>query len=127
MVVPTPMNDGEHALFIQVLEANHRWMEAESRSGFDHRSLRYSKLRSRTIVGGIAVRHDGVQAIVAAGQLDDYENAFRMLLNARALQRLSGEHRRRAAENNRQPGAYPKAIQSSREEIPARTPAARMR
>ena len=50
-----------------------------------HVALRDPELRPGAVVRGVAVRHDGVQAVVAARQLDDDENALGMLLDAGAL------------------------------------------
>ena len=44
-----------------------------------------------------------------------------MLLDARAFERLRGQRRRRAAQDERQAGADADAVQAAREEIAART------
>ena len=75
---------------------------------------RNADARPRAVVGRIAVRHDGVQPVVAARQLEHDEDALGMLLDARALQRLRGQRRRRAAEEERQPGADADAVQPGR-------------
>ena len=69
------------------------------------------------VVRGVAKRHDGVQAVVATGQLDDDEDAVGMLLDARALERLRGERRRRAAQEQRQPRADTDAVHAADQEV----------
>src|SRR5207302_10956340 len=80
-----------------------------------------SQIRPRAVVRRVAERDDGVQAIVAARQLDDDENALGMFLDARALQRLRGQRRRCAVQHERQPGAHAEAIQPAHEKITPRT------
>src|SRR4030095_6910607 len=63
-----------------------------------------------------------MQPIVAARQLDDDEDAIRVLLDARALERLRGERGGGAIQDEREPRAHPKAVHPPHEEI---TPRAR--
>ena len=120
MIVAAAVDDAEHAVLVQPLEADHRRMKAEAVGGLEHVALLDPELRPGAVVGRIAVRHDRVQPVVAAGQLDDDENALGMLLDARALERLRRERGRRAAQDERQPGADADAVQSAGEEIAAR-------
>ena len=85
MVVAAAMDDRQQAVLVEPLEADHRRMEAEAVGGLDDLALGDSEFRPRAIVRGVAVRHDGVQAIVAARQLDDDENALGMRFDAGAL------------------------------------------
>src|SRR5262245_3157741 len=102
MVVAAAMNDSETTVFVQALEADHRRFEAEAVGDFDHLALVEPELRLGAVVSGIATGHDSIQSVIAAGQLNDDEDAVRMLLDARALKCLSGERSRRAAEDQRQ-------------------------
>ena len=60
-------------------------MEAEAVGGLDDLALRDAQLRPGAVVRRVAVRHDGVQAVVAARQLDDDEDPLGVLLDAGAL------------------------------------------
>ena len=53
--------------------------------GLEHVAIRDAELRPGAVVGRIAVRHDSIQPVVAAGQLDDDQDALGVLLDARAL------------------------------------------
>ncbi len=117
MLVPATMHDGQNAVLVQPLEADHRWVEAEPFGDLDRVALADGQVRPGAIVARVAVRDDGVQAVVAARQLDDDENPFGMLLEAGACQRLCGQRRRRAVENERQRGADTDAVQAVREEV----------
>ena len=92
MVVAAAVDDRQLAILVESLEADHRRMEAEAVGGFDHVAFGNPDLRPGPVVRRVADGHDGVQAVVAAGQLDDDENPLGMLFDAGALQRL----RRRA-------------------------------
>jgi hypothetical protein len=50
-------------------------MEAKAVGDFDHLALGDPDLRPGPVVRGVAERHDGVQSIIAAGQLNDDEDA----------------------------------------------------
>src|SRR5688572_4123500 len=91
MVVAAPVHNGQTSVFEETLEADHRGMKAETIGDFDHLSLGDAQLRTCTVVGSVAEWDDGVQAVVAARQLDDHENAVGMPLDAGALQGLRGE------------------------------------
>jgi hypothetical protein len=78
----------------------------------------------RAVIGRVAVGHDRVQPVVAAGQLDDDENALGMLLDARAFERLRRERCRCAAQDERQAGADADAVESPDQEVAARAEAA---
>ena len=84
-----------------------------------HVAIRDPELRPGAVVRGVGVRNDRVQAVVAAGQLDDDEDPLGMLLDAGALERLRRERRRRAAQDERQSGADADAVQPAGEEVAA--------
>src|SRR4029077_14435896 len=77
-------------------------------------------VRPGAVVRRVAVRDDGVEAVVAAGQFEDDENPLGMLLHAGALDRLSGQRGGRAAEKDRQPRGEPDAVQPATEKFTAR-------
>ena len=124
MVVAAAMDDGERPVLVEPLEADHRRMEPEAVGDLDDLALGNPELRPRLVVGGIAERHDGVQAVIAARQLDDHEDAVGMLLDARAFERLRGERRGRAVQDERQSRADAEAVHPSSDEVAAGTAAA---
>ena len=121
MVVAAAVDDGEQAVFVEMLEADHRGMKAEAVGRFDHLVLGDAELRPRAVVRRIAVRHDGVQAVVAARQLDDDENALRTFFDARPLQGLRRQRGGRAAQHERQAGADADAVEPAGQKLASRT------
>ena len=126
MVVTAPVHDSEEPVLVQPFEADHRGVEPEPIGRLDDLAFGDPELRSGAVVGGIAVRHDGIQAIVAARQFDDDENSLGMLFDTGALERLCGEYGRRAAKDQREPDAHTDAVHATREEVAARTRARKM-
>src|SRR5439155_22090833 len=110
MIVAAAVNDAEHAVLVESLEADHRRMKTESFGGLEHLAILDPEFRSGAVVGRIAVGYDGIQPVIASGQLDDDEDAFRVLLDAGTLERLGGERRRCAAQDERQTGADADAV-----------------
>ena len=92
-------------------------MEAEAVGDLDDLALGDPELRPRAVVRGVAKGHDRVQSVVAAGQLDDHEDAVRMFLDAGALQRLGRERGRRPAEDQREHPADTDAAHPAHEKI----------
>jgi hypothetical protein len=80
------VDDGHLTVLVQPLEADHRRVEAEPIADLDHLAVGDPDVGPGAVVRRIAVRNERVQAVIAAGELDDDENALRMFLNARALQ-----------------------------------------
>src|SRR5262245_20665201 len=78
---------------------------------------------TRAVVRGVAVRHDGVQAVVAAGQFDDDEDALGVFLDAAPLERLRGQRGGGAGDEHWQGGADADPIEAAREEVASRTAA----
>ena len=124
MIVAAAVHDAEHAVLVQPLEADHRGMKAEPLGGLEHVAILDPEIRPGAVIRRVAVRHDRVQPVVAAGQLDDDENALGVLLDARAFERLRRERGRCAAQDERQAGADADAVQSPDQEIAARAEAA---
>src|SRR5882762_512436 len=122
VLVAAAVHDGQATILVEPLEADHRWMHAESIGELDDLALANSQRRPGAIVRGIAVRYDGVQPVVAARELEDDEDSLGMLFGARALQRLRRQRRRRAAQKERQPRTDADAVQTARQEL---TPRAR--
>ena len=120
MVVAAAVDDRQQAVLVEPLEPDHRRMEAEAVGGLDDLALGDSQLRPSAVVRRVAVRHDGVQAVVAARQLDDDENPLGMLLDAGALERLRRQRRGRAAQDQRQAGADADAVQPAGQKVAAR-------
>src|ERR1044072_7563289 len=121
MVVAAPMNDGKRPVLVETLEADHRRMEAEAVGDLDDLAFGNTELRSRLVVRRIAKRDDGIQSVVAARQLDDDEDAVRVLLDARALKGLSGKRGRRAIQEEGQSRAESETVHASSNEVPAVT------
>src|SRR6185369_8920713 len=96
-------------------------METEAVADLDHLAIGNPDMGPRAIVRGVAVRDEGVQAVVATRQLDDDEDALGVALDARALQRLRGERSRRAGQEHRQRRADADAVQPAREKVASRT------
>src|SRR5215510_7378096 len=120
MLVAASMHDREVTVFVEALEADHRRMEAVSAGDLDRFALFDPELRPRAIVRGVSEWHDGVESVVTAGELDDHEDAIRVSLDARPFERLRRECRLRAAQDERQPGADPKAVHAANQEVPTR-------
>src|SRR5262245_19019039 len=127
VVVSAPMHDPQQAVLVQPFEADHRRMEAEAVRRFDRLTLFDAKLRARAIVRRVAVRHDRVQAVDAAREFDDHQNAFRVLLDARALERLRREGGGGPAQYDGQRGTHANAIQTADEKFASRAAAANVR
>jgi transcription antitermination factor NusA-like protein len=68
-------------------------MKAEAVGDRDRVALPDPEARPGAVVIRVAVRDDGVQAVVAARKLDDDEDALGTALEARASERLGGERR----------------------------------
>jgi hypothetical protein len=119
MVVAAAVDDPKHPVLVEPLEPDHRRMKAEALAGLDRVVLCDSKLRPCAVVGRIAVRHDRVQAVVAAGQLDHDEDPLGVLLDAGPGECLRREGGRRPAENQRQAGADADAVQALGQEFAA--------
>src|SRR5205823_2706747 len=103
--------------------ADHRGVEAEAVGHLEHLTLRNADPRTGAVIGRVAVRYHGVQAVVAARQLEHDEDAIGMTLEAGALQGLGGERRRRPAEDDRQSGPETDAVQPARQKVTTRTAA----
>src|SRR5262245_30892203 len=93
MVVAASMYDRQKAILVEPLEPHHRRVEPETVRNLDNLPLADSEIRPRPIVRRIAEGDDGVETVVATGELDHDENALRVLLDARPLQRLRGKSR----------------------------------
>ncbi len=117
MVVAATVDHRQVAILVESLEADHRRMEAKAVGDFDHLALGDPDLRPGPVVRRVAEGHDGVQSIIAAGQLNDDEDAVGMLFDTGALQRLRRERRRCAAEDQRQHAADTDAVHPADEEI----------
>src|SRR6476660_3421002 len=91
MVVSTAMDDRHLAVLVEALEPDHRRMKSESVADLDHLALRNAQMGPRAVIRRVAVRYDRVEAVVAAGQFDDDEDALGVFLDARALERLRDE------------------------------------
>ena len=113
------MNDGKRAVLEETLEAHHRWMEAKAVGDLDDLALRNPELRPRLVVLRVTERHHRIQAVIAARQLDDDEDAVRMLLDARALKGLSGERGGRPIQDERQSRTETETVHSLGDEIAA--------
>ena len=122
MVVAAAVHNGEESLLVEALEADHRRVEPEAIGNLDDMALGNSELRSDAVVLRIAIRNHRVQAVVASRELEHHENPLRVLLEARSLQCLRGQRRRRPVEEERQPGAESQAVHPSDEEVAAGTP-----
>jgi hypothetical protein len=117
MFVSTSVHHRQQPVFVQSFEADHRRMKTEAVGGLDDVTVRDSELWPRPVIGRVAVGNDGVQAVVAARQLDDDENSLRMLLDARALERLRRQRCRHAVQECRQSRCHSHAIQAAGEEL----------
>ena len=82
------------------------------------------EIRPDPVVLVVAERDDGVQAVVATGQLDDDQDPLGTALGARALERLRRQCGRRPVEQHREPGRDPDAVQPLPQEITPRAPTA---
>ena len=120
MIVPAAVDDAEQAVLVQPLETDHRGMKAEPLGGFEHVAILDPEIRPGAVIGRVGVRDDRIQPVVAAGQLDDDQDALGMLLDARAFERLRRERGRCAAQDERETGADADAVQSPSQEIAAR-------
>ena len=120
MIVAAAVHDAEHAVLVQPLEPDHRGMKAEAVGGLEHVAILDPEIRPGAVVGRVGVRNDRIQPVVAAGQLDDDQDALGVLLDARAFERLRRERGRRAAQDEREAGADADAVQSPDQEIAAR-------
>src|SRR5262245_43861394 len=123
MVVSTAMHDRHLAVLVQALETDHRRVKSESVADLDDLALWNTQMGTRAVIRGVAVRHDGVQAVVAAGQFDDDEDALGVFLDARPLERLRGQRGAGAGDEHRQGGADADPIESARQEVASRTAA----
>ena len=86
-------------------------MEANTVADLQNGVVRNPEVRAGAVIGGIAERHDGIEPVVAARQFEDDEDPFGMLLDARSLERLRGQRSRRPAQERRERGADPDAVQ----------------
>src|SRR5262245_29259781 len=123
MVVPTAVHDRHLAVFVQALETNHRRVKSESVANLDDLALWDAQMGTRAVIRRIAVRHDGVQAVVAARQFDDDEDTLGVFLDARPLERLRRQRGGGAGDEHRQGGANADPIEAAREEVASRTAA----
>ncbi len=117
VVVSAAVDDGHPAVLVQTLEPDHRRMEAEVIVDLEDLARRNSDVRPGAVVRRVAMRHDRVEAVVPARQFEDDEDPFGMPLHARALKGLSRERRRRAVQENRQPGAEADAVEAASQKI----------
>src|SRR4051812_22251945 len=94
-------------------------MEPKAVRRLQHLALPDAKLWPRAVVDRIAVRHDRVQPVVAARELDDHEDALGVALDAGAFKCLCRKRGGRAAQDDRQRGAGADAVESTNEEFAA--------
>ena len=64
--VAAAMNDGQLAVLIEMLEARHSGVEAKMLIDLPHPRGANADLRTQLVIGIIAVRDDGIQAVIAA-------------------------------------------------------------
>src|SRR5215471_4131329 len=121
MVVAAPVHDSHPAVFVETLEADHRRMEPERVAHLQNVFRRDANAGASAVIGGIAVWHDGVEAVVAPGELEHDEDSLGMLLHARALERLRSERGGRATQKHRQARADTDAVQTAHEKFATRT------
>src|SRR5579863_6579160 len=69
------MHDRELAFFVKTLEAGHA--PAESEMVVDHAQLflRYAEFRTQLVISVISPRHERVQSVVPARELENHEDA----------------------------------------------------
>jgi hypothetical protein len=120
VLVSAPMDNGHEPVLVEPLESHHRGMKAESIRNLDNLLLRNADTWSGAVIRGIVVRNDGVQAIVAARELEHDKNPLGVFLDARPLQRLRRQRGRRAVQEGWQRRADADAVQTLREEVAAR-------
>src|SRR5262245_39118070 len=123
MVVSTAVHDRHLAVLVQALETNHRRVKSESLADFDDLAFWNAQMGTRAVIRRVAERYDSVQAIVAAGQFDDDEDALGVFLDARPLERLRRQRGGGAGNEHRQGGADADPIEAAREEVASRTAA----
>jgi hypothetical protein len=117
MLVAASVDDRHPPVLEQPFEADHRGVEAEVIVDLEDLAIRNTEMRPGAVVRGVPVGNDGVQAVVAARQLEHDENSFRAFFDARALQRLGRQGGRRAAEEHRKGRADANAVQSTNEKV----------
>src|SRR5436190_3405210 len=78
LVVADPLHDREFALVVQLLHPAHRLVPAEVRVDLQHVLLVDADGRTMLVVGGVAIRHDRVEAVVAAEPLEDDQDTVRI-------------------------------------------------
>ena len=74
LVVADAVDDRHLAVVVEALHPLHRLVQAELRVDLQELRLLQADRRPVLVVGGVAVRHDGVQAVVAAEPLEDDED-----------------------------------------------------
>src|SRR4030095_3463039 len=121
MVVAAAMNHSERAVLVEPFEANHGGVESEAIGNLDNLAFGNPQLRPRAVVRGVTKRDHRVQAVVATRQLDDHKDPVGVLLNARAFERLRGERRGRAVQDEGQTGTDAKSVHPPSDEVAAIT------
>jgi hypothetical protein len=77
LIVAGAVHDRQRAILIEPLEPGHCRLEAERVVDLAQLVGADAEPRPGAIVGVVAERHDGVQSVVGAGELNDDENAPR--------------------------------------------------
>ena len=75
LVVTDTMDDREMAVLVEALEPGHGRLKAEMLVELSQPLLLDANARSGLVVGVVAIGHDRVEPIVAAGQFDDHQDA----------------------------------------------------
>ena len=116
--IAAPFDHCHLAVLVQPLEADQRRMEPRLIADRDRIFPANSDPRANPVVFVVAVRHDRIEAIVAAGQLHDDENPFR-IRSSLAVKSVRGQRVRRVLEEGGQAEANAKSVQSLTQEITA--------
>ena len=75
LVVADAMHDREMAVLVETLEPRHGRLKAEMLIDLAQAFLPDADARPGAVVGVIAIGHDRVEAVVAAGQFDHHQDA----------------------------------------------------
>jgi hypothetical protein len=75
LVVADAMHDREMAVLVEALEPRHGRLKAEMLIDLAQAFLPDADAGPRAVVGVIAIGHDRIEAVVAAGQFDHHQDA----------------------------------------------------